>query len=424
MKIAFLTGRYHPFFSAIGKCVYNLVGELEQDHDVLVISNADMKVTDLQVQFQKHRIVRVSTSLGHLKGYWSDRSKHNSLWGLPFIIAILTGLRLFGYLKFVFSRTSVDHNLVASYLKALKDAGPFDLLVPTCYPFEAVIAAQTYKQDVDSAAKIRPFLFDRFSTSPTLHRFPLNRKLKLKRHLLLEKRMLHDSEHVLAVDSWRTHAESYFEDQLSKISFVEHPLLVKMDDVGPDSSFDPNDIHIVYAGVLQQKIRPPGFMIDVMEELIKQNKRIKLHFYVLGNGVSEIKRFARRLGDSVFNHGFVDSAKALSVMRRADFLLSVGNLDDSLIPSKIFEYMSMGKPIIHIYYSRHDPLVERLVRYGRSVSIRHEDEAAVPAAAKISDFIEKQTGKDKPFSDVFALFYEASPEYVAKELLKEVQTRI
>ena len=52
--------------------------------------------------------------------------------------------------------------------------------------------------------------------------------------------------------------------------------------------------------------------------------------------------------------GRVSHTVAIQYMSEADFLLNIGNSISSMVPSKIFEYISTGKPIISIYSNIND----------------------------------------------------------------------
>lgn len=79
-----------------------------------------------------------------------------------------------------------------------------------------------------------------------------------------------------------------------------------------------------------------------------------------------------------------------------------------MAPSKIYEYMSTGKPIIHTYTWEKDPCIEPLMKYGNALLLNEKEEVDVNSICK---FIEDSY--IIPYSDVKAKFMSATPEYTA-----------
>ena len=97
---------------------------------------------------------------------------------------------------------------------------------------------------------------------------------------------------------------------------------------------------------------------------------------------------------------------ALAYLSAADVLLSIGNAESPMAPSKIYEYMSTGKPILHVYSWAEDPCLEPLARYGNALLIQEGDPEAV---VKMEEFLNHR--KVLAFSDVARLFHTSTPEY-------------
>ncbi|NTY10693.1 hypothetical protein EXW93_13925 [Exiguobacterium sp. JMULE1] len=116
-------------------------------------------------------------------------------------------LRVIDYFKILFSKVSVDQNLVDEYLNVLNNIDDIYAIIPTCYPFESVIAALNYNKN--NKTKIFPILFDKFSESPTLHKFKLNKVIKKTRHSNLEKEMIYKSNAVFYTEAWENIMANY-----------------------------------------------------------------------------------------------------------------------------------------------------------------------------------------------------------------------
>ncbi|SHJ79140.1 Glycosyltransferase involved in cell wall bisynthesis [Clostridium amylolyticum] len=418
MKIVFLTSSYYPFFSAIGKCVYNLVNELKNENEIIVISNMTTINLSNEVYFEGQKIVRIRTSSMMSRDRILAQNTNNKIATLINKTRLYL-LRIAGYLRIIISKHTIEKPLVKEYFDALLSVDNVDLIIPTCYPFEAVVAAQEYKDKINRKVQIIPFLFDKFADSPTLHRNQLNKKAKYKYNLLLEEQMIKSSTKVLYVDSWLQKMKEHFSQYDEKLIHVEHPLIIDHFSGIAITNEVANDdyIEITYTGVLDKAVRPVSTTLKIISKIIKKNNKFRFHFYVLGNGIDEVNYYNKEYPDNIINHGQVESNLALSKIKQSDILLSIGNTDTTLIPSKIFEYMSSGKPIIHFYHSDDDRVISMLKDYEIGYCIDQNKEIMDSEISSLIEFcISKKTHK-KTFEEVQKIFYKANPNYISNIIL-------
>ena len=69
----------------------------------------------------------------------------------------------------------------------------------------------------------------------------------------------------------------------------------------------------------------------------------------------------------IFLHGFLTHEAIMQIYTESDFLLNIGNTNTAMLPSKLFEYMSTGKPIICTYTSKYDTSNEYIIKYPNSI---------------------------------------------------------
>lgn len=419
MKIVFITSSYYPYFSAIGKCINNLVNELKKEHELIVISNMTTINLQNQVVFDDHKIIRVRTKSMKERDNILAQNKNTNQLNKVINKIKMQLLRIHGYLEVVMSRETIHKPLVNEYFKALSTIEDADVIIPTCYPFESIIAAQKYKNNINKNVRIIPFLFDKYSDSPTLHRSKINKILKYKRHLSLEKEMIKDSEKILYVDSWVYQMKKNFANYSQKSSHVEHPLIIDSfsEYYIENDNVDSNYIDIVYTGVIDKKVRPPFETLKIISRMIEKNNRLRFHFYVLGNCVNKINSYQMKYPNNIFNHGQVKSEVALSKIMKSNILLSIGNTDISLIPSKIFEYMSCGKPIIHFFNSNQDRVIKMLNDYGLGYCVEQTSNISEEKVNAIVKFCEDNSSNKRTFEEVKRIFYKATPQYISEILL-------
>ncbi|WP_373472198.1 hypothetical protein [Carnobacterium alterfunditum] len=417
IKIVFLTSSYYPYFSAIGKCVYNLVNEMKKNHEVIVISNMSILNLPQEEIFDNHKIIRVRTTAMKKRDIIQEqdevflKSKINEIK--------MISLRSFEYSKVIMSKTTTQKYLVKEYLKKLSNVENIDIIIPTCYPFESILASQKYKRKYNKNVKIIPFLFDKFSDSPTLHRNNINKKWKYKEHLVLEEKMIKDAEKVFYVDSWIDHTEKHFKKYRKKFIHVEHPLIVEYNHgkLNKKIKNEDNFIDIVYTGVLDKKVRSPFRTLKIISKLVEKNNKLRFHFYVLGNCGNELDEYHMEYPNNIFNHGQVKSDVALFKIMESNILLSIGNTDVSLIPSKIFEYMSCGKPIIHFYTSEDDRVISLLNNYNLGFCVKQDKEIDEHMINQITEFFDVNKFRNMPFDEVEKNFFEATPKFISKKII-------
>lgn len=110
--------------------------------------------------------------------------------------------------------------------------------------------------------------------------------------------------------------------------------------------FNDSDINCVYAGSFYRDIRNPETMLSCFSGLADTN--IKLHLYA--RGCEDIVAKYSALADNIVMHDRVGADEIAEVYREADILVNIGNATPEFLPSKTFEYIASGKPIIHYYY--------------------------------------------------------------------------
>ena len=106
-----------------------------------------------------------------------------------------------------------------------------------------------------------------------------------------------------------------------------------------------------YFGVFTKGVRSPkNFM-----KFFKDTKNIEFHWYVNDESKNEINTHSKEV-DSIF-HPIVKREEALKLMASSfHCLISIGNLNTTQIPSKVIEYISTGKPVIHFCEVENDPV--------------------------------------------------------------------
>lgn len=190
---------------------------------------------------------------------------------------------------------------------------------------------------------------------------------------------------------------------------LEHPMIRDLS----VSHAPPRDrLVLVYAGGLDLRQRHPGFMLDVLSAA-SGSRPLDVHVYSYGNCEDVLKSGRWPL---VHPHGQVSPDVAVDAMRQADVLLTQGNTSSELSPSKIYDCMSTGLPIIHFHSTDDDGYLPILRAYELAICVRIGSDMT-NAADKVRSFLLASAGQRVPFEHVTRTFADCTPESVVAKLL-------
>lgn len=418
--ILFILGSYYPYYSAVGKCVGNIADVFSTKSDTYQVSVICCMSRPDQPSIEHYKnqtIIRISTPYIRAREHVEGKIQRANGINKKMLSIWHQCLRAYGVCRIVFASNSLQKDLVKAYLSAINNLQEKpDIIIPSCTPFETIISALEYKEEKPDVAVV-PILFDKFADSETLHRFAWNKKLKMQGNLNLEHKMMEDSDGIYHVFTWTDHINEQFLYLNYKAQEVEHPLIVEQK-CNHAVKYEQGKIHIVYTGVLDLSNRNPQYVLDLFSDASEKSKLV-IHFYSLGNAQTVVNKYAKECPDRFVSHGSVNYIGAVSAMNGATILLSIGNKDTSQLPSKIFEYMSCGKPIIHVAYSRDDPAIAILIRYPLSYIIIKNDRHS-NTINLLEDWCFTHRNCRMSFEEVQKLFFNCTPEYIQSTIEQKI----
>lgn len=238
-----------------------------------------------------------------------------------------------------------------------------------------------------------------------------------------EIRLLNNSDRIICLQSNRSYQEIYSKDKpfFKNVRFLDIPGIVKPTMTNMEEQFTKNGmINILYSGILSLPDRDPAMLI----EIIKQSKyadKINLLFFAAGDdGKSKAKAMLKDFKGTSLIHSYIPKLLLNSVAFHSDVLINIGGPNPRMVPSKIFEYMSLGKPILSTYYIDNESSRSYLEHYPASVCIDIR-EPLDKCVAVFENFIGQNLNKKVPFEEVEKIFSMNSPKefiHVFEELLK------
>lgn len=177
--------------------------------------------------------------------------------------------------------------------------------------------------------------------------------------------------------------------------------------------FDETDINCVYAGSFYQDIRNPECMLDMFSRL--HDPRIKLHLF--SRGCEDLVRKYADKSSGIIVHEQVSTSEMAQVYRDADILVNIGNATPEFMPSKTFEYIVTGKPIINFYYET--CVNDILGKY--PLCLQFENTPVNGDAQILREFVLADGKKRIEKSEIRKLYYNNSVDHVSEILCDAIQ---
>lgn len=410
MHIVFIVGNYYPNYTAVSKCVSNVAEILALTHQVTIICEKSSSNQSDEEFYNNQRILRIITTDSKRREYINKKIAKSKGVNSKFFSLILDSYKIWQAAKLILSYTSIKRELVELYEnKLISITEPIDILIPSSMPYESVVASMNFKFKSKYKFIFVPYLFDQFVENRTLHRMQINRILKRRIHRNFEKLILSKSDNILLLKQLENFYFTNYEVYKHKFIVVEHPLLVKEQSMVVNVE---DRISFLYAGSFYMKIRNPEFMLKTFDKILKDINGI-LNLFTFGNCRDILNEYSSS-NELIKNFGSVETNIVTNEMKRSDFLVAVGNSDNTQIPSKIFEYLGMGLPIVYFYTIDDDQNVEILSKYPLSLCLKQDTYLYENNCSKLINFSIDFKNKRMDFEQVIKLFPEATPEFTVK----------
>lgn len=201
---------------------------------------------------------------------------------------------------------------------------------------------------------------------------------------------------------------------MEKYQSVEFPNILRPELQKTKEEFDSEHIHCVYTGGFYTEIRDAGYLFSAFEKLAGEN--ILLHIFgPVDKGVP------KRIPDNVIIHQTVPRNEAISYTLKADALVNVGNAVSNMLPSKLLEYISTGKPILNFMKIDDCPTKRYMEKYPLGFSIRETTEPNQKDVDAIREFILKSKGQRIPYEEIEQLYFEGTPAYLGQQIYSMIE---
>ena len=409
MKVLFITLRFYPNGDATGAVIGNLALALKKkgvQSGIIALSpnKKDEAVKSWNGIDVKNIFVPEIKELNQVKKEWKS---------YPLMHTKTLAKKALYKIKRktipVYKKLTIDPVVFQSYKKVFRKKDffkGFDVCVATLMPHELIIAALKEKIKI-------PFVLYQLDTF-------WNNDMFTDEYSDLRKKIEWDavksSFFTLTTPLIYNTNTKIKPDLAYKMIATEFPMIAAPDyDTGSTKEND-GKIHCVFLGNLYTKIRPPEKVIHFISKI--KNSDVIFDFY---GGMQQLivqspdyPAAEKRLG----LWGTVPSDKAEQIRKNADILVNIDNTSLLQVPSKVFEYMCTGKPIINFYFNENSSCLEYLRKYPLCLNINLNTETDIGFDAKFEEFKRHSKGKHIPFEEICSIFKTCTPEYVADKFLE------
>lgn len=286
-----------------------------------------------------------------------------------------------------------------------------ECIVPTYTQIDTLIAANRIKCRHNDVLYV-PYFLDALSGGYGLRIHTPQQTIE--KGLRWERKLLQNADWIIAMESSRAHHEHYSVQApyYDRIRYFDLPLLCRQPVINEQALMPCEHCKLVYVGTLPERIRSPEYLLRVLQCLPSE----QYQFWFVGTNASKVLNNAAEKDPRIRVVGRVEHELAMRYIAQADFLLNIGNSNPNMTPSKIFEYMSFGKPVISTIPVREEPSRRYLEKYPLALLLDEKKDDVRRAAMKVSAFIAEYSGISAEQNAVRNTFFKNTPEAFASFL--------
>lgn len=397
-KMLVVTGSYLPDLNAIGVCLEAIIYEFKKKgYKPYVVTMADgpeyaeldgCKIYNVPIEkpkIMKPAIVRKCfTGFRIIKNYPLEGS---------------------GYIRKITDR-----------IRNLLNENKFEFVLCAQKPLLSGILGIKIKE-INSELPVMLYELDSFtdnnSNFETWTRFFAGRNAKL------EKRVFDKMDYIIhLIEHKNYYQQDKYKAYLNKSIYVDIPLLdSRLNDPDNNVKKENGILKGIYSGMLYKGTRSPEYFISLLNGLDSEIN-VECSFYSRGD-YEVMLRHEQSINNKVRACGYIEKSKLDEEMKNTDFFINISNdysKNLGVIPSKLFYYMSFGKPIIHISSGKNDLCVPYLKKYPSALIISTE-KSFEDNVKELDVFLKTLPRSICSYDMLEKDFYENTPAYTVEKIL-------
>lgn len=401
---------YFPYTGACSSLLQNMFStellQKEMNIHVLAVKHAlsdpDMEVID---GITIHRIIRwESLSVQELKTGFKQ---------MPFIICQGLCAKTVSKMKRRLNlSTFLDRQLLHSLNRKLDrlSSESYDVVIPVAGYYEAVQAALDSFQNKKTKVII-------YQVDPCSTNIAYSAESYLER-LSFEKKLCEVADSIITTPIlYKQWLLDHHDEANNKIISMEFPNV----NPGHQTLCDVPEKHskqeynCVFAGGIYRAARNPAYTLRLFSVL--NGSGIKLS--IVGAEKENMQEFldVEKIANNISFYGRLPLKEAQRHMEHADVLVNIGNVMINQVPSKIFEYISQGKPIVNVCVNHDCPTIPYLEKYPYVLNLFEGDDTD-EQTKKLKEFVCEHAGKRLPAAYIVKEYERCTAAYCARQMLE------
>lgn len=302
-----------------------------------------------------------------------------------------------------FNRNEIKKDSVNSVKRALKkiNAQKFDVIVAVMGSFDVAAAAMIYKKK-NPEVKLVVYQVDPCSTNE------VSPPSTQKEREAFEGELYSVSDRIITTPILIEESKALYAKEITdKMIPMEFPNVVPVE-VGENKKT--SDICCLFTGNIYGDFRDPKYALRLFDKA-----ELSIKFEVIGSVKPDIKSEFEL--HNVIYHGPKSLKETRAALANADILVNIGNSMLNQVPSKLFEYISYGKPIINICKNRNCPTLHYLEKYKYALNLFEEDDIFEEQVKMLNDFILENHKNRMTADEIMEAFETCTPQYCAEQML-------
>lgn len=205
----------------------------------------------------------------------------------------------------------------------------------------------------------------------------------------------------------------------SNVLPLEFPALLPRAIQAPNRKDGSDEIKCVFAGYLHRTLRNPQYTLDLFASI----KDPRIHLYIVGAGYEEmLRKYAEgSLAGRLHLLGQMSIDECDAFLEDADVLVNIGNSVANMTPSKIFNYIGYGKPILNIVRVEGCPTLHYMEQYPLAYNVAESESVLDYTTEEVKKWLLQVCGQYIENEIVLDTYKECTPFYVARQMITMLQ---
>ncbi|KAB2477479.1 glycosyltransferase [Bacillus cereus] len=411
--IVFILGVFYPDPAANGYCTKKIIDELKKGNKVTVICYGSDN-TKSQLNVENIDIYMLSNWRNKIRNLATKKiAKTQYKMRKVFWKSIITFTRVTRAIVSAFSWPTSEKWFIKKALKELNEINkisPINAIVTVSRPYEAHIVGLEYVKKHKNT-KWLTYTLDQFSDHKAIHKYVLNKKKRDRINIQSECEINNKADINFITESRQNWCENLPGIEMKKVRALSFPLMAPLEPSNEKPFVKEDDkVHLLYAGTFYKDIRNPEYLLELFTNI--NDEKLILHLFSKGDCESIINKYVKKSNGKIINHGAVPVNVVHSALQQADILVNIGNSVKEQLPSKIYEYISAGKPIVNLY--QNNLSYENIFKDYPSVLQINQDIPFTDATKeKFLLFCTENKGQDFEYNELERIYTKSTPKYIA-----------